>query len=578
MPPIPIFLHTSLSSGSGRSRNRTPISPPIIIGRNRVAYVAYSIEDGPVTSDNDLDAQGSSSRPVNVYNTQHPSAAQDSSTSQHTANDQHSSASQHTAHNPASVRTTQNPPPSASSSTRKSRKAVAYNVNDLDPNNFITLIPKTLAIIDRCFPPTSPSSSKSPDHSSSLQNNSAPTVDRWSRDLDLGNYRSNNPSPQEVARAKIKEAERAKARVEAAALKRERAKRNPKRRASGGTVTRNQSPVDSNTNNNNKEGTPPSVTLNDSTTHIHSIVPPPPSDTADASASTSSSSQPFPPRNGMKRTRSAILPPISSNLSNSLGPAGAPGISSPLRAVTGPTTPEEGDQLPHKRSRLSDPTNEIPGTGRSTSKEAATGSRKASSHSPTSTTKPPLPIDPTPNTIPSATLQLPLSLNEESQSMRRAASASNIGVSSTRASRRSSFGVEALQARERSKREVVLPERLKDYDVRSTTPAWYVHYPSPSANGHWSCADMIVDPMQSTFTFRRHVSPHTQSRTTHTCHRDPPNLRSPPRARRHPPPTLPALPDSRSVKTSVLGSRFPVLGSRFLVVCPSRRIDIECRA
>lgn len=272
----------------------------------------------------------------------------------------------------------------------------------------------------------------------------------------------------------MKEAEKARARVEAAALKRERAKRNPKRQASGGTVTRNQSPVDL------KEGTPPPLATPQEAaiTTTLSIVPPTPtagpSEPASySSTTTATTTQSLPSRTGMKRTRSANLAPISSNLANSLGTAGTPGISSPLRAVTGPNTPEEADLASRKRSRLSDPTDELPDSGRSTPKEAAPPSttRKASSLSPVTASTQPLPIDPTPNTIAMATLPLPRSIKEESQNMRRAASASNIGVSTSRASRRSSFGVEVLQARERSKREITLPGRLKDYDVRSTTPA-----------------------------------------------------------------------------------------------------------
>lgn len=422
MPPLPITLVTAGDMASSSRRRYHRFYRPIIMsnGIERVAYIAYTIDDGS-PSGSSPDSQnfpGSSLLP----NRPRPKA--DSSTI-------------------AATSTT---------SSRKKRKATAFNV-DFASNDFITLKPKTNTIIDRCFP--SPSTA-SPTGTASAQNaggskKKGPTLEeataaisanRWSRATDLGNNRSNIPSPREVARSKIKEQERAKARVEAAAQKRSKKGR---RRGSNGTITRNQSPQE-------KEEVNPTTAVN-ATMEASSSTPkvdPSPSNT---------SVNPFPPRVGLKRTRSVGVPSISTNLANSLGAAGAPAVSSPLKAVTGPNTPEEGDQA-RKRSRLSDPTD-----AKSPRLDADTP-RKATSLSPPSTATP-LPLDPAPNTVPAATLPLKLEATE----MRRAASASTIDAPATRGSRRSSFGIEALAARERSKREVTMPGRLKDYDVRATTPA-----------------------------------------------------------------------------------------------------------
>lgn len=253
------------------------------------------------------------------------------------------------------------------------------------------------------------------------------------------NNRSDNPSDREIALEKKKEAERAKQRAEAAAAKKNK-KPGPKRRGSHNATasasrSRNASPA-------------PDVEMSSSPVVNTTVA--------------------FAAPNGMKRTRSAGggVGPISAVLANSLG-AGSINVSSPLKAVTGPNTPEEIDPVdtngntsvePRRgRSRLSDesisPPNQI------------VSGRKANSHSPTTSTIP-LVNGPAPNTLPPLPHKpLPRNGSVGPSDMRRVVSASNIGK---KVGHGSPLAPEA--ARERSKREVVLPGRLRDYDVKAGTP------------------------------------------------------------------------------------------------------------
>lgn len=256
----------------------------------------------------------------------------------------------------------------------------------------------------------------------------------WSHDI-TDNNRSRNPSDREVAQEKIKEKERARLKAEAVAAKKNK-KAAPKRRGSNNVTasgSRNASPA-------------PDIEMASPVVNTTVALAAP---------------------NGMKRTRSAGggAGPISSALANSLG-AGSVNVSSPLKAVTGPNTPEEVvagrsvDPAPtgprRGRSRLS-------GDSISPPNEAETA-RKANSHSPTTSTIP-LAANPGPiNATAGSSKALPRNGSIAATDMRRVVSASNIGKKAGAGSPL------AFEARERSRREVILPGRLRDYDVKAGTP------------------------------------------------------------------------------------------------------------
>jgi len=299
------------------------------------------------------------------------------------------------------------------------RKFEAINPNDLPDDGCPVLVPSMKSIITRCIPSASTSSGSS---SSGAKINMG-YGSHWSRESDLDNNRSNNPSDREVAIEKKKEEARAKARVEAAAAK--RTKKQGRRRGSAtASASRAGSP---------EVDTPLSTVL--------ALAAP----------------------NGMKRTRSAGFAPISTALATALG-TGNVGVNSPLKAVTGPNTPEKAEPekpdgsaesapIRRGRSRLSGGSDDSPPN------EHGSG-RKANSHSPTTSTIP-LIVEPT-NGVPSSN-PLHRKASTGAIDMRRVVSASNIG-------KKPGNSIEA--ARERSKREVILPGRLRDYDVKATTSAW----------------------------------------------------------------------------------------------------------
>jgi len=301
------------------------------------------------------------------------------------------------------------------------RKFEAFNVNELPDSMFgPTLKPKSVPSF-RSYPSVASAHGMIPYGSS------------WDG-VTVDNNRSDNPSDHEIALEAKREKERARLRAEAAAAKKIK-KAGPKRRASNNvtaSASRNASPV-------------PEIE-----TPISIVTP----------------TVTFAEPRGMKRTRSAGggVGPISAVLANSLG-AGTVNVSSPLKAVTGPNTPEDLDADPatpaameprRGRSRLSgesnSPPDRIPG-------------RKANSHSPTNNSIPLLPGQ-SPHSHTSFTHRAPSRyVSIEATDMRRVVSASNIGKKVTNGS---PLANEAT--RERSRREVILPGRLRDYDVKAGAP------------------------------------------------------------------------------------------------------------
>lgn len=449
MPPEPITLHTHETLALVSPSKRRWLSHPHPSG-NRV-FVGYTMGSKP---------DPIATNPTNGVASGSGSDAASSSTS---------------------IVDTPPTTPSISSIRRRKMGRGAFDYSSLlvdDKQRYISLKPKTSTIIQRCIPASGSSSSSSSPPAGAKPTaaairkkqqaaaSAAAAMNRWSRATDLGNSRSNVPSPREVERAKVKEQERIKARVEAAALKKVKKAAAPttRRRGSNGKTTRVQSPQDKDKEQAELGG---SLTTGNSAAPATAVTDQP---NSNSTSINHLNAPPFPPRVGLKRTRSTGggINAISTALANSLGAGGAPAVSSPLKAVTGPNTPEDDQegQQQRKRSRLSDPTDETSASASAAAQDPGSGpmKRKASSHSPPSRTADPLPSTTAPNTIPTATLPLPL--KRDSIEMRRAASTSNLDSAASRPSRRSSFGVEA---RERSKREVILPGRLRDYDVRSSS-------------------------------------------------------------------------------------------------------------
>ena len=256
-----------------------------------------------------------------------------------------------------------------------------------------------------------------------------PVVHPYSRLTDTKNDRSTVPSPREVARAEQAERDRAKAREDSAAAARAAAalkrKKGGKRAVSkGGNQTRSASPM-----KDDGQAMTAEPTSYDSTPAVPT-------------------NNPFPSRNGMKRTRSTGLG-ISTLAANIIG-TGNPAVSSPLRAVMGAASDnEDEDGHTRKRSRLADTT------------------RRANTVSPPTVAaslpeRDPIKTDPIPhakllaprrasggapdNDAPSGHYPFPPRAN----SMARSDSNGSIDG-----------------AKERAKREVTLPGRLRDYDMKA---------------------------------------------------------------------------------------------------------------
>lgn len=257
-----------------------------------------------------------------------------------------------------------------------------------------------------------------------------PIIHPYSRLTDTKNDRSTVPSPREVARAEQAERDKAKAREDSAAAARAAAalkrKKGGKRAVSrGGNQIRSASPLKEDGQGMTAE--PASYDTTPST----------------------ATNNPFPARNGLKRTRSTGLG-ISTHTANVIS-AGNPAVSSPLRAVMGPSSDNEEDD-PHtrKRSRLANSTRRA----NTDSPPTATGALPA---------RDPIKTDP----IPHAKLLAPRRASGGAQASEPMQSVYGFPpLRSDSMARTDSIG-SADGAKERAKREVMLPGRLRDYEMKA---------------------------------------------------------------------------------------------------------------
>ena len=150
--------------------------------------------------------------------------------------------------------------------------------------------------------------------------------------------------------------------------------------------------------------------------------------------------------------------PISTTAANALG-TGAVGIGSPLKAVTGPDEEQVEDAgRKNKRSRLSDESDTL---------APPRMNRRANTTSPVlhATTLPFTDLEASPGLFPlAATKSLPRTGNRSvsAASATKMTRASSAGSKGTAMGRTISASSETL-GRERTKREIVVPERLRDY-------------------------------------------------------------------------------------------------------------------
>ncbi|ORX40465.1 hypothetical protein BD324DRAFT_1625 [Kockovaella imperatae] len=268
----------------------------------------------------------------------------------------------------------------------------------------------------------------------------------YSRRWDTTNDRSPNPSPREVAKAQRLELEKVKVREESAAIARAAAAAKRKRGKAKST-TKNSAPT-------SKSESPP-----DKTVALEDGVPVITNEPASSKGSPTltaptPSASTIPPRAGLKRTRSIGLG-ISTTAANSAN--GQMAVGSPLRSVTGPISPED-ESRDAKRTRLGE-------------SESGRIFRRGSSGSPV------VPTQGLPG--PSLRRASANGLTSEAIAMRRAVSATTLaqqtvngGQSMTRTGSvgsTSSLGEALASGRDRARREVTLPGRLRDYEMRAGT-------------------------------------------------------------------------------------------------------------
>ncbi|WWD19862.1 hypothetical protein CI109_104329 [Kwoniella shandongensis] len=310
-----------------------------------------------------------------------------------------------------------------------------------------------------------------------------PTIHPYSRASDLSNTRSSVPSPREVLRSQRIEEEKARLKKESAALARaavaaKRKKPGPKprggSRAPSGKRARSDSPTKVIVSPEEKDKVP-------------TITREP--------ASTESSPAPtFGTRSvGLKRTRSNGVLPISTALAHSITAAGTVGSGSPLKAVMGPSGEEDDLEESNlgpirKRSRLASTSSTI------VDRESVLGTlptttRRANTTSPigTPSTLPDSDNRQQPKTFPLPPGQLQPkqaggrassiapssteSLESPTTGMRRVLSATGTPGGSRHLQRKNSESSEGSVARsERSRREVTMPNRLKDYEMKPASP------------------------------------------------------------------------------------------------------------
>lgn len=273
-----------------------------------------------------------------------------------------------------------------------------------------------------------------------------PVVHPYSRATDTRNDRSDVPSPREVARAEQAEKDRAKAREVSAAAARAAAAAKRKRAGKAkvsGSKTRSASPT--------KEKADDAVSFTAE-----------PASFDVAGSAPGSSANPLPPRGTMKRTRSNGLG-ISTLAANAIGGVG-PAVSSPLRAVTGPTSEddEDGQGPERKRSRLGI------STRRANTDSPPTASTKLGGDVSDETLLKTEPI-PHAKVLPAQRGLAPgraAGGDEGATAMRRVASASGVQPALARNKARTGSTGSVDGAKERARREVTLPGRLRDYDMK----------------------------------------------------------------------------------------------------------------
>ena len=284
-----------------------------------------------------------------------------------------------------------------------------------------------------------------------------PVSNPYSRSTDTKNDRSIVPSPRELAQMQKAEVDKIRASEESAAVARAAAAAKRKRAKSRGT---------------SKSGTGVGTT-SDSPTKVDPTVPTITTEPASEESTPipSASALPLPPapRAGLKRTRSTGLG-ISTTMANPLN-SGGMAVSSPLRAVTGPSSGEDEEDVSRvrKKSRLSDSSTDVP----------PPRTRRATTHSPTTMSPALAPSVQVPHSepIPHALLlpaQRRTSVGGDATAMRRAVSAlmpaSNGLAGAKKMTRTGSIGsADGIAARERAKREVTLPGRLRDYQMKPAT-------------------------------------------------------------------------------------------------------------
>ncbi|WVQ84104.1 hypothetical protein IAT38_006249 [Cryptococcus sp. DSM 104549] len=349
----------------------------------------------------------------------------------------------------------------------KKRKALVKTAPPAEGKH-ATLTPLYRPIIKRCIAYTTPSPTPTFGTGSTGR---APNP--YSPASDWGNTRSFGPSPGEVKRSNAPRRKRMT--KEEARLKKERAARikrivaelkgepvDDEEEGLEGSVTPSAGDVTPAASIGDEGATPaPAVDAG-----IPALVAPT-EDTADLPASTPA---PAPRASTLKRTRS---------LNNVHLTSGAVAVSSPLRSVITPSSnPSQPsattDEPPAKHPRLDGPLDDR-------------ASRRAFTHSPLGTTPVPLPhLSSSPKTVPlPAGTLLPSRTSRASRASSAALGSPNLGVRGRRTvsnglggagagadsaemGRSLSVGSDASAAvRERSRREVTIPNRLKDYETRT---------------------------------------------------------------------------------------------------------------
>ncbi|WVR09649.1 hypothetical protein IAU60_006722 [Kwoniella sp. DSM 27419] len=290
----------------------------------------------------------------------------------------------------------------------------------------------------------------------------APLIHPYSRATDLTNTRSLIPSPREILRARKAEEENARLKVESAAAARAAiaAKRKKTAGDKGKTRSASRAPgISARRKSDSPVGPVESRMASPETSHSAHLLDIANDDPITVTPSAAPTITDLGSRpTSLKRTRSHGVLPINTSVP---GASAIVGIGSPLKEVMSRPEGEEDDG-PRKRSRL----------GPDAGVDDVSPSRRATTHSPVGT--PPSLVEdderlsktyplPPGKVLPSrlagrASSTAPQGAGEGAQAMRRVVSASGTG-------RAGSVGSDA--GRERSRREIQLPERLRDYDVKA---------------------------------------------------------------------------------------------------------------